>query len=312
MRNIVNSLLIGSLGVPSLAAAGFQVSTYKKESRAGGSKNNGGDALDGQNKTCWMVDPETPNEGQWLELDVPVGKVDKIRVVGGWAVSEDTFKDYARAKTVKIEVFEVQMDGPKLLMEQVATLEDTRTQQFIDLPDPAVAGEIFGGKVRLTVQEVYPGKDYPNLAMSQVLVYMAEFDTTLVKVNAASSEAEGHGSTLLSDGNTRTFWSSSSDGEGATFEVEAPRYGVSSVGLVAGPKSHARPKNIEVKISDMTRKYTMSDSASEQWFEVPSLIGYTGSAWGPVTVTVVDTYPGASSQVAVAEVKLRATNLEDF
>ena len=312
MRTVVITALLAMLTMPDVADAGFDVSTYKKESRAGGSKNNGGEALDGNNLTCWMVDPETPNEGQWLELDVPIGKVDKLSMMAGWAVDLDTYMDYARVKKVKVEVFEVLLDGSKLVAEHVATLEDKMERQFIDLPDPAVKGDIFGGKVRITVQEVFPGKDYPNLAISQLLVHMVEFDVTVVKVNTASSEAEGHASMNLNDGDSKTFWASKTQGDGQSFEVEAPSYGVSSVALISGPKSHARPKNIEVKIGEMTRNYTMTDSATEQWFEVPALIGYTGSAWGPVTVTVVDTYPGASAQVGVAEVKIRATNLEDF
>ena len=50
-----------------------------------------------------------------------------------------------------------------------------------------------------------------------------------------------------------------------------------------------------------------------QFFELPSIVGYTGSAWGSVTVKVLESYPGSSSDsVAITEVKLKATNYDGF
>jgi hypothetical protein len=109
--------LTAALLLPMAAEAGYNVSSYKKESRAGGSKFNGGDALDSRPETAWMVDPEASNEGQWLELDVPVSKVDKISMIIGWAKSDDVFYDYARVKKARVEIFESQMDGLKPLSE---------------------------------------------------------------------------------------------------------------------------------------------------------------------------------------------------
>ena len=58
-------------------------------------------------------------------------------------------------------------------------------------------------------------------------------------------------------------------------------------------------------------EYTVEDNNTLQWFEVAPLTGYTGSAWGEVTVEILETYEGSqSTEVAVAEVKARATNYE--
>jgi ribosomal protein S19 len=303
--------LTAALLLPMAAEAGYNVSSHKKESRAGGSKFNGGDALDSRPETAWMVDPEASNEGQWLELDVPVSKVDKISMIIGWAKSDDVFYDYARVKKARVEIFESQMDGLKPLSEQIIELEDKKERQTIDLEDVQVAGEIFGGKVKITILEVYPGKDYPNLAVSEMLVHLGEFDATFNVVGASSSEAD-HGQDLLGDGNARTFWASGEPGVGQSFVIEAPRFGVSSIGIAQGPKSYARPKDVTVSLGDMALSHVLEDKAGIQWVELPALIGYSGSGWGQVKVVIDSVYEGPTDHVAITDIKLNATNLEEF
>src|SRR5690606_7832905 len=101
---------------------------------------------------------------------------------------------------------------------------------------------------------------------------------------------EGNGSALAADGNARTFWRAEGDGHGASFTVEADGFGLSSVGLQAGPTAFARPKTIEVRANNIVRTYTMADSQDMQWFQVPPIVGYTGSGWSQATIVIVDTY----------------------
>jgi len=302
------TVLVALTLVPAVAFGGFRVSSFKKETRLGANHWNAAAALDGDPATCWMVNPENDNQGSWFEVDIPKSTVDKLEMIVGWDASEAEFLDYARVKTVKVEVFDEGSGDEERVLEHSVTFEDQRGSQVIDLPDTKVGNEIFGGKVRLTIQEVYPGKDYPNLAVSEVLVHLGEMDAPARLLQPPESVASGHGAENLVDENNSTFWASEGSGMGQTFEVGADGFGVSNVGLLAGPKTHARPRTIEVIANDMTRTYVMEDSTEMQWFRVPPIIGYTGSGWGDVRVKVVDTYPGTQEGVAVSEVKLRATN----
>ena len=51
-----------------------------------------------------------------------------------------------------------------------------------------------------------------------------------------------------------------------------------------------------------------------QWFLVPALVGYTGSAWGSVKITVTESYAATAEGkgTSIDEVQFRATNLEAF
>ena len=147
--------------------------------------------------------------------------------------------------------------------------------------------------------------------MSEILVHLGEFDATFNVLGASSSEPD-HDQDLLGDGNARTFWASAEPGVGQSFEVEAPKFGVSSIGIIQGPKSHARAKDVTVSIGDLKLSHTLEDKTAIQWLELPAMIGYSGSGWGPVKVTIDSTYEGPTDHVAIADVKLNATNLEEF
>src|SRR5690606_36066537 len=107
--------------------------------------------------------------------DVPNGKVDRISAVVGWAESDERFGDHARIKKARIEVISKAAGQKKTVHEQEVTFEDKKERQVIDVADVAVGDELDGGTIRVTVLEVYPGKDYDNLAVSEVLVHMVEF-----------------------------------------------------------------------------------------------------------------------------------------
>ena len=142
-----------TLLAPSVAFAGYEVSSYKKETKMGANFWNASAAIDDDLGTCWMVDPEGENENQWIEIGVPAGNVDKIALITGWAKDEATFKDYARVKSGRIEVY--QGDTTDILLEPPVKFEDTPGWQLVDIPDTKVAGEIEGGRVRLVVTAVY-------------------------------------------------------------------------------------------------------------------------------------------------------------
>ncbi len=305
--------MIAALALVSVAYAGFDVSSMRKDSRSGPSPWGAGAALDSDPATCWMIDGEQDNEGSWIALDVPASEVDKISIVSGWDKSEDSFFDYARIKLARVEVLDMN-NGETVVVDQQITLEDKRGWQHIDLTNGKVGGEVKGGRVRVTVLEVYPGKDYANVAVSEVRVGLKEFPAETGKLTSPPESIEaGHAAELLLDGKDTTFWASEPSPEGnPTFKVAAPGYGLASIGIRPGPAPYGRPKTLVLTANDAKVTVTVEDKAVVQWFTLPVIVGYTGGAWGNVSVEITETYPGTNKGVAIAEVKLNAATIEEF
>ena len=66
------------------------------------------------------------------------------------------------------------------------TLHPTLAVVDRNLDDVNIAAGLFGGKAKVTILEVHEGEDFPNLAVSEVQMYLKEFDAT-VKVNEVSA-----------------------------------------------------------------------------------------------------------------------------
>jgi hypothetical protein len=300
--------LISLLLVPVVAQAGFRVSSFKKETKLGANYWNVASALDSDPATAWMTDPDAEVAGQWIELDLPRGTVDALSLIPGWDADEEKFGDYTRVKKAKIEIFSSAEGTEKGVLSHEITVEDKRGWQTIDLPDTEVGDPLHGGRIRITILEGHEGRDFENLAISELLVRLKEKDAPTTLKEAPATSAAGQPDTHLVDANPKTFWAATGAGT-QELAILAPEWGVSSLGIEAGPKTHARPKELEVRVGSQTRKYTLEDKPGMQWVELPTLVGYTGSAWGPVTLVFTETYPGsAQPALAVAELKLRATN----
>ena len=296
--------------VPGIVYAGATASAFKRDNRRGANFWNAQAAIDSNPETAWMVPGDSPNRGEWILIELPRGEVDSISILPGWGRDQTTFDDYARVRKLGIEVLCCLDDTP---MASIYTgeieLADRNEIQIVDLENIQVGNELFGGRIRLTVTETYSGRDYPNLAVSEVLVRLTEFDVPSAKVEEASTASEGHVADSMIDGNARSFWATAE--EAPSFEVEASGFGLSSIGIQAGPRTHARPQRVRLSANGRQAEYTVEDNNTLQWFEVAPLTGYTGSAWGNVMVEILETYEGSqSTEVAVSEVKARATNYE--
>lgn len=296
------------------ALAGYGSSSEKRDTRFGEGAFSIQAALDGDLETSWQCDPEKDNIGQWLQIDVPTASVDKIALVPGNAKSDETFKDYARVKSATVEVFSNSLGGePTKVGEAKINFEDAKKWQVIDIDDLKIAGEL-GGSVKITVDAIYPGVDYPNLAIGEVRVHLTEFPAeTLSLVEDPPAGDDKHEAPDVLDGKASTYFVAK--GPSVTFQAKAPGYGLSSVGLQAGPTTHARPKTVVLKANDAEVKHTIpEDAKGMQWLLLPTIIGYTGSAWGDVTIEIVDSYPGtkAENPLAIAELKLNAATIDDF
>jgi hypothetical protein len=309
---VIAALIVAALVVPATAEAGFSASSFRKESKRGANFWNAGSALDSQTETAWMVDPEKKNEGQWVEMDTPSAELDKISVITGWDVDENSFYDYARIKKARIEAWTMEGQERKQVLEEDVEFEDKRGWQTVDVVDSKIGGEIFGGKVRITVLEVYPGKDYPNLAVSEIRVLLKEFDAGTMQITKYPEDAaDGHGPNFMEDLKDSTYWAAGAGKTAGSFSMTGAGYGLSSVGIKPGPTGFARPKTVKVEANDLEVVHTMEDKSDLQWLLLPVVVGYTGSAWGTVKVTVVDCYDGDKG-LAIAEVKLKAATIEDF
>jgi len=308
-----STLVLATCLLPSLALAGARVSAEKKVTRHRGSVSWGGAvAIDGNSETAWMVPGESQNRGEWIEFQVPKGTVTGFSIWSGWAESEDTFKDYARPKTVKVDA--LCCDGDEQMTtvhSSEVALEDLNSSQQIDLGELAVGNEMgFGGIFRITVQDTYAGLDYPNMAVSEIEIQLKEFDLPVVKFDTDSGTSPEHMVDQMIDGSSRSFWSSPV--EGASFTLASSGYGVSSVGIKPGPRSQARPKKVKVSTSNRSLVHEMENNDSMQFLKVPSVTGYTGSAWGDIRVEVLEVYPGSSedAEVAISEITVRGTNYD--
>ncbi|MCB9672919.1 MAG: hypothetical protein H6734_25840 [Alphaproteobacteria bacterium] len=296
------------------ALAGYGSSSEKKDSRFGEGAFAISAALDSNLETAWQCNPEQDNVGQWLQIDIPTAGVDKIALVTGWAKSEDTFKDYARVKSATVEVFSKGIGGgEEKIGEQKVSFKDEMGWQIVDLNDMKISGEL-GGSVKLTVNEVYPGVDYPNLAIGEMRVHLVEFPAeTLMLAEDPPAADDKHEAPNMLDGKATTFFFA--QGNSLTMTAKAGGYGLSSVGIQAGPPTHARPKTVVLKANDAEIKHVIPENAKGmQWLLLPTIVGYTGSAWGGVEIQIVDSWPGtkAENPLAIAELKVNAATLDDF
>ncbi|MFT6160060.1 MAG: hypothetical protein ACJATT_004774 [Myxococcota bacterium] len=305
------TLLAVLLALPAIANAGYRASS-ERQARGNNAPNWGvTSALDSDGTTAWMVDPERDNVGSWIEIDIPKGEVDKVALIIGWDRDEDVFNDYARVQTLKIEVFdEAASDSFMPKLEHSITFTDQRGWQTIDIPNVAVGNDFSGGRIRMTVVDVFDGKDYPNLAVSGALVHLVEMDALATMDTPPTSSHDDHFPDALLDGSDRTYWSAGPDGAATEFTVAASGFGVSSVGITPGPRTHKRPKTIEIRANNVTQTVELPENARTMtWFDIAPLSGFTGSGFDEVRINVTETWPGSSvDELAIAEVKLRATN----
>ncbi len=306
MRSLAALVLSAALIAPASALAGFRVSSFKKDTRDATFKVSS--ALDSDPKSCWMVNPENENENEWIEIDVPRSTIEKLSFMSGWSLSEETHADYARLKKAKVQIWK-EDDGDEIILEQEISLEDKNGWQDVELPPTKVGGDFSGGRVRITVLEVYEGKDYPALGMSEVLVKLAEKDAPLKIESEPTTSAAGHDAMEFIDDSTRTYWLSESN-EGQSFAIGASDFGISALGVQSGPATYARPKVISVRQGLNTTKLTLENTDKMQWLPINPTIGFTGSAWGTLNIEVLEVYEGTKPGIAITELKLKSTNFD--
>ncbi len=283
------------MSIPSQALAGGSASSFKKEVRYGTNLWNIHSLIDGKLETCWMPARESKNVGEWVMLEIPKSTIDKIGMNVGWEKSDATWSDYPRVKAVTVQAFSYDADQ-NLVPGKTAKAQfaDERGWQVVDIADLSVGSEMWSGKVKVTIAEVYPGHDFDVLGASELQIYLKEFDAKITVL-------DGSGVAALTDGNPRTTW----QGTGP-LTIDSDGFAISSVGLVAAAGS--RPKTVKVQVGGRSRTQQLSDAPGLQWIELPGGNGYNGGAWGSIELEVVDTFSGADA--IIGELKGRATAYE--
>jgi hypothetical protein len=300
--------MLPSLAFVLAAQAGAKVSAHRPEHKMGDLYWAAPSAIDDNPETAWMVPGESANVGEWIEIELPAGELDKIGMMPGWAKTDETWSDYPRVKKVKIVVYELDDErGEKQVGTAEAEFQDKKEWQVVDLPNIKIGAGMFGGKARITIEDFYKGDDFPNCAVSGILVYMKEMPATAT-IDSVSGESAGHLKDALKDGNPKTFWAA--DATGAQIKFEAAGYGLSRIGLVPGPAGYAKPKKIQLDMSGRTKIYDLPNTPGTQWLDVPATTGYTGSAWGQVTLDFLEVWPGTKPELAIGDLDVEATSYE--
>ncbi|GDX82957.1 hypothetical protein LBMAG42_47680 [Deltaproteobacteria bacterium] len=283
------------------AHAGAKTSAFQAENKKGTNYWNGGSAIDGKPETAWSVPGESANKGEWIELDIPKGNVEKIGVVAGWDKDEDSFKDYPRVKKLRVEVYSIDnSQESQLVGSESIEVADKRGLQIIPLAKKAVVGtdSFFGGKVKLIIEDVYDGDDYPNLRVSELAVYMGEMDAM------PAATVEGGDLAPALDNSPKTVWVGA---PGALITVDPKGWGVSSIGF-QGDKAKGRAKTVKVQVGERPEEtFTLADKPDLQWISLMPNGGYVGSTIDNVKLTLVDSY---GADIGLQELKFKATAFE--
>ena len=292
------------------ALAGARQSAFKVDSNKGKNYYSGTAAIDGKMETAWTVPGESENKGEWVEIALPHSDIDKLAIIGGNASNEKAWTDYPRLKQVRVDVYSLDDDqNEKQVGSSTLDLQDKPGWQILELPDAKVGEGMFGGRMRITVTDVYPGEDFPNLALTEFKAVLKEFDLP-AKVSESGAPLEGHDSAMMLDSNPTTFFATPA--EGAAFTIG--NSGLSQIGFVNAGKDYARPKKVEITCGTVSETTELADDikGGTVWAQVPAFNGYSGGAFGEPVVTVLEVYPGTNPQLGVAELKVKATNADSL
>ena len=300
------------LTIAGPAFAGATQSNFRKETRKGANYWSGMATHDMKDDTAWMVPGESENVDEWLMFDVPKVAVDAIGMNVGWAKNEETFKDYARVKKIRIEAFEYDDSMELVPAGKPVDIEfaDEMGMQVVQLPETLKGDKGTNGKVKLIVKEVYEGRDFPSLAVSEALVFLNEF-TVPYDVKAISHEDDKNTREALIDLNDKTVWVGPA--EGASFTLSSPSAALASITLQHAGPNYARPKKVELTAQGRSRVIELADGPPEPMW-IPTVFGYTGGSWGDVEIKVLEVYPGkkAADQLGLQEIGAKASNNDAF
>ncbi|MEO5917784.1 MAG: hypothetical protein ABIS50_26365 [Luteolibacter sp.] len=145
----------------SMSHVNYQVTASTTLSPANGLSYDAANVKDPGERQTWSEGATGPGIGEWLELTPAVAKpLDAIEMNPGYFKSEELFQANARPKKVLVE-----LNGEYSF---TASVSDARTACFIAVRDYAKPVK----KIRLTFQEVWPGKHFEDLCVSGIRLHV--------------------------------------------------------------------------------------------------------------------------------------------
>ena len=113
-------------------------------------------------------------------------------MIVGYAIDSEKFKDYARVKSVRIDVYEYNRSMKLVRTDRSAkvSFEDKMEMQNISVSGIDIKSEM-GGKFRITVTDIYDGKDYDSFAVSELMLYMKDYDAHKINISDVEYGADG-------------------------------------------------------------------------------------------------------------------------
>jgi len=117
---------------------------------------------DGDSSTCWVEGVEGYGVGEFVEFewDNPRDLV-ALKILPGFAGSETLWSENARPKKITVQCF----SGEESILKVSFTLEDIMKEQTFYLTNEVVYG---CSRLRITIDEVYPGEKYDDTCISEV------------------------------------------------------------------------------------------------------------------------------------------------
>ena len=186
---IVLSLL--NLAMPEAHAADKATASSMKEDSQG--KHTADLAVDGLLSTGWAEGEVGVGTGSWFQMDL--GAATKIEAISIWpgnlVAGADSFKEYARPRTIKVSV-----DGK-------VVKEDVRLQDEVQRFDLAV--DVIGKVLRIDVVDAYDGGVFPDLFISEVAVNFTEGERARAVEKVDAWRAGKEGTKLAADFETQVL-----------------------------------------------------------------------------------------------------------
>ncbi|ASP34104.1 hypothetical protein CHH27_13320 [Labrenzia sp. VG12] len=144
--------------------------------RQGRNYYGAGSAFDGDTHSAWVEGRPHEGTGEWIEyLFEDAMVVQTIEIISGYAKNNKTFLDNARPARVTIHADDVPVGSVRLA--------DTPAPQIIRLPEPVSAQFL-----RLEITDVYPGRKYKDLAITELWVDLEEHHMTFEPEVSAPQE----------------------------------------------------------------------------------------------------------------------------
>ena len=312
------SFLFTVLGVSFLSSsafAGAETSSFNTMSTQSQGKNfwSGRSAVDQNTETAWMTSANEEDEIPWIQIDGPnsPSKLNQVRLVNGYAKTDQTFKEYTKIKKLKVEAFafndSMELYSTKQFVE--IELKNTKEPQVIQLPKTLEIKSTSGGKYRFWITDVYKTgeENYPeNIALSELSIFLEDSDVT-PKIEEEENVMEGEDVFALLDGSKRSSVKFTTE---TIIGFDGGDTSLTRVAVFAGTdRRYARPKKVQVSVGGRKSVQELPEKMSKKpiWIWLPSVTGYPGgSSWDTTYVQILETYPGSKyPEVQISEIQFR-------